>query len=68
MPGMNGAEFVRELRKIRPSIPVIVISGLEEAEPEYEGMDVRFLLKPLPPDQLLSNLRDLLRVEQQGAA
>jgi CheY-like chemotaxis protein len=68
MPGMNGAEFVRELRKIRPSMPVIVISGLEEAEGEYEGLDVRFLLKPLPPDQLLSNLRDLLRVEQQGAA
>jgi CheY-like chemotaxis protein len=68
MPGMNGAEFVRELRKIRPSVPVIVISGLEEAECEYEGLDVRFLLKPLPPDQLLSNLRDLLSVEQQGAA
>jgi CheY-like chemotaxis protein len=68
MPGMNGAEFVRELRKIRPSMPVIVISGLEEAEGEYEGLDVRFLLKPLPPDQLLANLRDLLRVEQQGAA
>jgi CheY-like chemotaxis protein len=68
MPGMNGAEFVRELRKIRPSMPVIVISGLEEAEAEYDGLDVRFLLKPLPPDQLLSNLRDLLRVEQQGAA
>ena len=68
MPGMNGAEFVRELRKTMPMLPVIVISGLEEAEDEYEGLDVRFLLKPLPPDELIANVRDVLQVEQQGAA
>jgi CheY-like chemotaxis protein len=68
MPGMNGAEFVRELRKTMPSLPVIVISGMEEAEDEYEELDVRFLLKPLPPDQLIANVRDVLQVEQQGAA
>jgi CheY-like chemotaxis protein len=68
MPGMNGAEFVRELRKTMPVLPVIVISGLEEAEDEYEGLDVRFLLKPLPPDELIANVRDVLQVEQQGAA
>jgi len=68
MPGMNGAEFVRELRKTHPLLPVLVISGLEEAEDEYEGLGVRFLVKPLPPDQLLANLRTVLQVEQQGAA
>jgi CheY-like chemotaxis protein len=68
MPGMNGAQFVRELRKIQPHIPVMVISGLEEAEQEYAGMYVRFLLKPLSPDLLLSNLRFMLEQEQQGAA
>ena len=40
MPGMNGADFVRELRKTHPKLPVLVISGLEEAEQEYEGMNV----------------------------
>jgi CheY-like chemotaxis protein len=68
MPGMNGAQFVRELRKIRPSLPVMVISGLEEAEQEYAGFNVQFLLKPLSPDLLLSNLHYLLENEQQGAA
>src|ERR1035437_1871523 len=29
MPGMNGAQFVRELRKLQAHIPVLVISGLE---------------------------------------
>jgi CheY-like chemotaxis protein len=68
MPGMNGAEFVRELRKIHPEMPVIVISGLEEAQDEYEGLNVRFLLKPLPPDQLLANIHDLLDHYCEGAA
>ena len=70
MPGMNGAEFVRELRQIEPHLPIMVISGLEEAEPEYEGLNVEFLLKPLPPDQLLSHLSHLLnsRQQHQGAA
>ena len=68
MPGMNGAQFVRELRKLHPTVPIMVISGLEEAEPEYAGLNVQFLLKPLSPDLLLSNLRFLIEQEQQGAA
>jgi CheY-like chemotaxis protein len=68
MPGMNGAEFVRELRKTHPELPVMVISGMEDAECEYVGMNVRFLVKPLMPDLLLSNLRELLEQEQVGVA
>jgi DNA-binding response OmpR family regulator len=68
MPGMTGAQFVRELRKTQPDLPIMVISGLEEAEQEYAGMNVRFLLKPLSPDLLLANLRYLIRQEHEGAA
>lgn len=68
MPGMTGAEFIRALRKTQPDLPVMVISGLEEAESEYHGLEVRFLLKPLQPDLLLANLRSLLAQQEQGAA
>jgi CheY-like chemotaxis protein len=68
MPEMNGAEFVRELRKTHPLLPVMVISGLDDAESEYAGLHVRFLLKPLMPDLLLTNLRDLLRQVHPSAA
>jgi DNA-binding NtrC family response regulator len=27
MPGMNGVEFVRELRRILPSVPVLMLTG-----------------------------------------
>jgi CheY-like chemotaxis protein len=68
MPGMNGAQFVRELRKTHPELPVMVISGLDDAEGDYTGLHVRFLQKPLMPDLLLDNLHDLLQPDQQSAA
>jgi DNA-binding response OmpR family regulator len=60
MPGMTGAEFVRELRKLHSNIPVLVISGLEEAEEEYAGMNILFRLKPLLPDHLLASVHRLI--------
>jgi CheY-like chemotaxis protein len=61
MPGMNGAEFVRELRAIHPDLPVLVISGLDEAEAEYTGLTVLFRQKPLLPDALLASVHSLLK-------
>ena len=52
MPEMSGSQFVRELRETHPTLPVLVISGLEEAEELYSGLDVQFRLKPLMPDYL----------------
>jgi CheY-like chemotaxis protein len=60
MPGMNGPEFVGELRKHFPQLPVLVLSGMEDAEEAYEELDVVFRLKPLPPDDLLHLVRTLL--------
>ena len=60
MPGMNGAQFVRELRRLNPHVPVLVISGLEEAELEYAGLRVVFRTKPLLPETLLTLVRSLL--------
>jgi CheY-like chemotaxis protein len=60
MPGMTGTEFVRALRHTEPDLPVLVISGLEEAEDEYAGMDVLFRMKPLLPDRLLASVHRLI--------
>lgn len=64
MPEMNGAQFVRELRKIHPELPVIVISGLEEAADEYEDLNVEFHLKPMLPEQLLATVQRLVAIHQ----
>jgi DNA-binding response OmpR family regulator len=64
MPGMSGADFVKGLRKTHPTLPVMVISGLEEAEEQYAGLNVTFRLKPVLPELLLASVQGLLRVEQ----
>ncbi len=67
MPGCSGAVFVRALRDVKPEIPVMVVSGMPEAEDEYQGMNVVFRAKPLPPPQLIALVRELLeRSERDG--
>ncbi len=64
MPGMNGSEFITQLRTFAPTIPVLVISGMPDAEDEYVGLGVDFRLKPLMPDNLLAIVHRL--VEAKG--
>ena len=63
LPGASGAEFVRQLRQIKPSVPVIVITGLPEAETEYAGLGVIFRQKPCPPRELIALVSDAMQEE-----
>jgi len=60
MPGMDGPTFVSELRRLYPRVPVLVLSGLADAEDEYQSLDVTFRGKPLPPEEMLELVRVLL--------
>lgn len=66
MPGCSGIVFVRALRQVRPEIPVMVISGMPEAEDEYREIDVVFRAKPLPPPQLIAIVRELVTKSESG--
>jgi CheY-like chemotaxis protein len=60
MPVMSGPELVAELRRRGYTLPVIVLSGLPDAEAAYQGLDVVFRLKPFDPDSLIRLVQDLL--------
>jgi DNA-binding NtrC family response regulator len=60
MPGDSGSVFVTELRRASPHVPVIVVSGLAEAEEEYEKLNVSFLHKPCQPEELIRQVRAAL--------
>jgi CheY-like chemotaxis protein len=60
LPGRTGAELVRELRQELPTVPVLVLSGVPDIEQEYEGLDARFQMKPVPPGELIRVLQDLM--------
>lgn len=71
MPGGDGAHFARKLRQAENWTPVIVLSGMPEAEPEYDGLDVVFRVKPVPPPELIELVRKCLAGDgnhQVGAA
>jgi DNA-binding response OmpR family regulator len=60
MPGCTGSEFVRLLRAENDWVPVIALSGLPDADREYDGLNVVFRMKPLPPTELIALVRNFL--------
>ncbi|GAC1651257.1 MAG: hypothetical protein NVS9B15_11400 [Acidobacteriaceae bacterium] len=54
MPQVSGPEFVSMLREISADIPIIVITGMADAEDEYSHFrNVEFRTKPIRPDELI---------------
>lgn len=68
MPDMDGPEFVREVRAFDPHIPVIVVSGLPDADAAYAGLNVHFLMKPCEPSDLIAIIRSALDRQRPRAS
>jgi len=70
MPDCSGSKLVQRIRLDNDWVPVIVLSGLAEAVTEYEGLDVTFRTKPIPPQELIELVRSGLAktTRQRGAA
>ncbi|MGA1990376.1 MAG: response regulator [Bryobacteraceae bacterium] len=59
MPGMHGPQLMKEIKRLSPSIPVMLISG---CVPERElPPDVPFVAKPFSPRQLLATVERVLQ-------
>lgn len=59
MPGESGSHFVEHLWERRKALPVLVLSGLVEAEDEYAGLPVTFRAKPIRPSELIALATEL---------
>ncbi|HEV3041550.1 MAG TPA: response regulator [Candidatus Angelobacter sp.] len=68
MPNMDGVEFVKQLRAFNPELPVIVISGMPDADLEYNNLNVIFRLKPCDPDDLIKLVKTALDWPEQRAS
>ncbi|MFY9585921.1 MAG: ATP-binding protein, partial [Actinomycetota bacterium] len=62
MPQMSGPELIQKLRRTRPNLPAVCMSGYAEPilNPGEIGEGVRFVGKPFKPDQLLAVVREAL--------
>jgi two-component system nitrogen regulation response regulator NtrX len=61
MPGMNGIATARQVKRINPSVPMIILSGLSQLPDETMGVVDRWVLKDAGPQFLLNSIKDLLK-------
>ncbi len=66
MPGMNGVQTLRELRKIGVKAPIYIVTGFYKeyfddlASAESDGVDFDLLQKPVTEEQILMVTRNAL--------
>ncbi len=61
MPGMDGLEVLKEIKKTHPLIEVIMLTGHASLEVAIRGMELGafdYLMKPVEMDELLYKLQD----------
>ena len=72
MPGMDGIQALREIKKNYPLVEVIMLTGHASMEVAIEGMELGafdYLMKPVDIDELLYKIQDaykkkLIQVEK----
>jgi DNA-binding response OmpR family regulator len=57
LPGMNGLELIAALRRLVPSLPVLIVTPLATG---VQGIDYPVLIKPLRVEELLSIVTALI--------
>ncbi len=63
MPGMTGLETLSVIKKIRPGVPVVMITKSEEEQIMEEAIGAKiadYLIKPLNPNQILLSVKKIL--------
>ncbi len=64
MPGMDGLELLRRVRRQHPDVAVVLLTGHASVELGVQGMELgafEYLLKPLDLDELLDVVRRAAR-------
>ena len=60
MPGLDGIETLKEMKKKKPLIEVIMLTGHASVESGIQGMQLGafdYVMKPVPLDELLDKMR-----------
>jgi DNA-binding NtrC family response regulator len=74
MPGMDGLEVLKEIRRLHPSVRVVLVSGNASITAAVEGIRLGandYLLKPVDIDDVLAKVEEALekkRIEEADTA
>ena len=61
MPGMDGIQALKEIKKLHPLIEVVMLTGHASVEVAIQGMELGafdYLMKPIDIDDLLYKIQD----------
>jgi DNA-binding response OmpR family regulator len=64
LPGRSGLEIMQSVRRVRPLLPVIILSALGELDDRLTGLEagaVDYMVKPFSVAELIARLRAQLR-------
>jgi len=70
MPGMDGLEVCRTIRRSGNTVPVLMLTARTQVEDRVEGLDAGaddYVTKPFALEELLARLRALLRRTADGS-
>ena len=59
LPGLTGVQVAAEMKRLKPAIPVILLSGVVEAPPGSELADL-VITKGMPVEELLREIGKLI--------
>ena len=59
LPDVTGADLVSEMKRLKPQVPVVLLTGLMDLPPGYEHADL-FLTKGMTPPEFLADIAKLL--------
>ena len=68
LPGLNGLDLCKEIRRIKPETPIIMLTALGTTDEKIEGFDAGaddYLVKPFEMRELLARIRAVMN--RQGA-
>jgi DNA-binding response OmpR family regulator len=71
LPGKDGLEILRDLRRGGHDVPVIILTARAEVSDKVEGLNAGandYVAKPFAFDELLARIRAVLRTSEQPSA
>ncbi|MGP4038377.1 response regulator [Gracilibacillus sp. D59] len=69
MPALDGIEACKQMKTIKPDIPIILLTALNETSQKVEGLTIGaddYVVKPFEPEELLARIQVQLRHYQKG--
>jgi len=64
LPGLNGFQVLRELQRLKPELPVVILSARGDVQTKLRGFELGasdYVAKPFSLDELLARIRVRLR-------